>query len=177
MVDVSLDLIDNKLSKTLANVTFNLPLKNRNFKELIIAIKKHFYLNFYNKYKSFGSNSFSKKSFYHFNLISCNSISVGDLFEPLPGGNCQIYATAKSIVKKNLYAAEQKQFAAKFEGLTSETEFLWKKKSINSKTKRTKIQKLQKRYGKDFSYDKFYDHKLKHKEKLDTSNRQKNKHI
>ena len=146
VMDIKLELLDEQ-SLTLAVLMFTLPFKNRNFRELVIAIKKHFFYRYYNPYKFVGCTSCSRKKFHHFNLISCNNISITGLSEKIPDGHCQIFVTAKAIKDKNCYAIEQEQFNAKFKGLSSTAELIWKKHSINYKTKQNKIKTIEKNVG------------------------------
>ena len=169
---VTLELVDSQLL-TLATLVFMLPLKHLSFKEVVIAIKRHFFDHYYNKYKLFGSNNYSNHKFHHFDLITCNNVSVGDLLAVIPEGQCQIVARAKSIENKNIHALEQNQFEAKLNGITETTALNRKKKSINNKNKNNKLKKLQKKFGRKFSYDKFYQNKLQQKEIQESQKRLK----
>ena len=157
-MNINLELVDTNLL-TLAKLEFSLPFQKIRFMELIILVKQYFFNNMYHKYKYFGSTSYSSHRFHTFEIISHNGVSVHDLSAKIPEGECKIDVRAKSIEKKSIYADEQNAFKAKFKGLKESSDIIFLKKSINSKINNNKLKKLQNKFGKNFSFDKFYHNK------------------
>jgi hypothetical protein len=157
-MNINLELIDAKLH-TLAKLDFSLPFQKNCFMDLIILVKRYFFNNLYHKYKSFGSTTYSCHKFHTFEIISHNGVSVHDLSAKIPEGECKIDVRAKSIEKNSIYANEQNAFKAKFKGLKESSDILFLKKSINNKNKNNKLKKLRNKFGKNFTFDKFYHNK------------------
>ena len=135
-------------------------MKWKSFKEIIVWAKHNFFKQ-YNKYQQFGSTNYSNLIFPHFQLIHCNDVSIEDLSQIVPNEKCRILIKAKGIPKKIKKSSQSTSFNAKFDGLTMKHDIIRKKKIIQQKNRNNKLNKLKKKFCKEYSITKFESEKLK----------------
>ena len=145
LLNINLEILDPQCNilKTF-NFTSN-EMRFKSFLEIIVFTKHLFFLQ-YNKYKLFGTTNYSNLNFHHFQLISCDDVSIKDVSKIVPDEPVRILIRAKGNPKKVKITSLYRSF-----------------KNNREKNRQNKQNKLKNKFKENYSFKKFKSEKQKKK--------------